>query len=66
MRRIFYSFTAYDKVRKKRVKCNFNTLTSARTYRNELLIDKNYSQISEIFEDSLEIKPYRFIKEYGR
>lgn len=57
MRRIFYSFTAFDKLKHKRIKCNSNTYISAKTYRNELLLQKDrYSKISDIFEDSLEVK----------
>lgn len=52
--RVFYSFTFYCKATGKKLKANSSTLYSARRYRNEILMDKNYERVSDIFEDRLE------------
>ena len=54
-KQIFYCFTAYDNLLKKKIKCNNNTRYGAIRYRNELLLDKRYSKISDIFKDTLEL-----------
>lgn len=51
----FWSFTFYDKVKKCRVKHNNNTYYGAKAYREEILRDKRYSKVSDLFECSLDL-----------
>lgn len=52
----FWSFTFYDKVQKRKCKHNNNTYYGAKTYRNEILLDKKrYCKVSDIFECSLDL-----------
>ena len=56
IQQIFYCFTYYDNLDKRKYKSNYSCLHSARYYRNLMLNDKaRYSKISDIFEDSLDI-----------
>lgn len=54
-KQIFYCFTAYDNIQKKKVKFNCNAKYGAIRNRNECLIDKRYSKVSDIFTDSLDL-----------
>ena len=55
VKQVFYCFTYYDNVEKRRFKTNCNTLHGARRLRNETLADKRYNAVSDIFQDSLDI-----------
>lgn len=51
----FWSFTFYDKVQKRMLKHNNNTYYGAKAYREEILRDKRYSKVSDLFECSLDL-----------
>lgn len=51
----FWSFTFYDKVQKRKLKHNNNTYYGAKRYREEILRDKRYSKVSDLFECSLDL-----------
>ena len=55
VKQIFYCFTYYDNIEKRRFKTNCNCLHGARRLRNEVLLDKRFSKVSDIFQDSLDI-----------
>ena len=54
-KQIFYCFTAYDNLLRKKVKFNCNARYGAIRNRNEVLINNRYSKVSDIFEDTLDL-----------
>lgn len=65
IKQVFYCFTAYDNVQKKKVKFNCNARYGAIRHRNEALQDKRYSHVSDIFTDSLDLESAKIENEHA-